>query len=52
MVGAVLVVIAVVIVLPITFMLIGAIISAAFGYALKHNAEQTHEGSELLETNY
>jgi hypothetical protein len=52
MVGAVLIVIAVVIVGPISFMMLGVLISAAFGYVLKRNAEETHEGSELLETNY
>jgi hypothetical protein len=51
-VGAVLIVIAVVIVLPVSFMMLGAGLSAAFGAALKSNAEAEHEGSELIDTNY
>ncbi len=52
MVGAVLVVIAVVIVLPMAFIIMGVGISAAFGAALKSNAEAEHAGSELIDTNY
>ena len=52
MVGAVLIVVAVVIVMPIGFMWMGAAIAAAFGASLKSHAEATHEGSELIETNY
>jgi hypothetical protein len=51
-IGAMLIVIAVVIVLPVGFMLTGAAIAALFGASLKSNAEATHEGSELIETNY
>lgn len=52
MVGAVLIVFVVVIALPVLFMVLGAIISAAFGATLKYNAEKDHEGSELIDTNY
>lgn len=52
MVGAILIVITVVIVMPIMFMWMGAAIAAAFGASLKSGAEARHEGSELLDTNY
>ncbi len=51
-IGAILVVIAIVIVMPIGFMMMGAAISALFGATLKSHAEATHEGSELIDTNY
>lgn len=52
MIGAVLVVLACVIVIPVGVMMIGAAVSAFFGAVLKSNAEATHEGSELIDTNY
>ena len=52
MVGAILIVITVVIVMPIGFMWMGAAIAAAFGASLKSHTEHTHEGSELIDTNY
>ena len=52
MVGAVLIVITVVIVLPIMFMWMGAAIAALFGFSLKSHAEARNEGSELIDTNY
>ena len=50
--GAVLVVIAVVIVLPSIFMLIGMLVSAAIGWSAKSHAEAANEGSELIDLNY
>ncbi|HEX7166580.1 MAG TPA: hypothetical protein VF230_06340 [Acidimicrobiales bacterium] len=50
--GAVLVVVAVVLVLPPLFMMLGLLVSAAIGWTAKTNAEAVHEGSELIETNY
>jgi hypothetical protein len=52
MVGAVLIVVVIVIVMPIGFMWMGAAIAAAFGASLKSHAEHRNEGSELIETNY
>ena len=52
MVGAIIIVLMVVVIMPISFMMLGAIISAIFGAVLKSNAEAAHEGSELIETNY
>jgi len=51
-VGAVLIVIVCVIAIPIAVMWTGAAIAAMFGASLKSHAEATHEGSELIDTNY
>jgi hypothetical protein len=50
--GAILVVAAVVVALPVTFMLIGLVASALIGWFAKQTVAAAHEGSELLETNY
>ena len=42
----------VVVVLPVSFILMGAAVSALFGWTLKDNAEALHEGSDLIDTNY
>lgn len=52
MLGAILVVLACVVILPMAFMMLGAAISALLGFFLYRDAEITHPGSELLETNY
>lgn len=52
MIGAVLVVIAVVFVLPSLMLLTGMAVSAIFGWSLKNTAEDDHAGSELIQTNY
>jgi hypothetical protein len=49
--GPILVAIAIVIALPSSFLILGMIISAITGWALKDNAEAVHEGSELIELN-
>ena len=51
MLGPVLIVIAVVVVLPVSVLMSGAVASALLGWALKSDVDRTHEGSELLETN-
>jgi hypothetical protein len=51
MAGAVVIVIALVIALPIAFFVSGGVIAAVMGAALKINGEKTHEGSELIATN-
>lgn len=50
--GALIVAFIVVVVIPVSLIMTGAIVSALFGWTLKANAEATHEGSELLDTNY
>jgi hypothetical protein len=51
-VGVVIVAVIIVIILPITFLATGGLAAALLGWALKDNADATHEGSELLDTNY
>jgi hypothetical protein len=50
-VGAILIVIAVVLVLPPLFLLAGMVVSALLGWLSTEHAEATHEGSELVELN-
>jgi uncharacterized membrane protein len=50
--GPIIIVIVCVIALPVAFMWTGAAIAAVFGASLKSHAEATHEGSELIDTNY
>ena len=49
MIGAVIVVIAIVLVLPPIFMMTGGIIGAALSYFLKEDVEASHQGSELVD---
>ncbi|HEX4978524.1 MAG TPA: hypothetical protein VFV35_00525 [Acidimicrobiales bacterium] len=51
-IGAVLIVIVVVLVLPPMFLIGGGVVSALVGWAAKTFAEKSHEGSELIDTNY
>jgi hypothetical protein len=51
MVGAVLIIFVLVIALPVSFLIGGAVIAAVLGSALKSNGEAVHEGSELIQTN-
>jgi hypothetical protein len=50
MAGAVLIVIALLI-LPVVVVLSGALAAAGLGFFLKTDAEQRHEGSELIDLN-
>lgn len=49
--GPVIVVFVLLIVLPVMFLVAGAIVAMALSSALKSNAEATHEGSELIDLN-
>ncbi|HEV7888351.1 MAG TPA: hypothetical protein VGO92_12395, partial [Acidimicrobiales bacterium] len=49
--GPVLIVIAIVIVIPVSVMFSGAALSAVLGLFLKDDAEARYEGSELIELN-
>ena len=51
MIGAILVVVAVVLVLPPMFLLAGLVFSGLLGWLLVDEAEATHAGSELIELN-
>ena len=50
-IGAVLVVVAVVLVLPPMFLVAGLAFSAVLGWTAVDQAEATHEGSELIDLN-
>jgi hypothetical protein len=49
--GPVLVVVAVVLVLPPMFLLLGMIVSALLGWLATEYAEETHAGTELIDLN-
>jgi len=49
--GAVAVVIALVVVIPIALIISGGVLAGLIGAALKVNGERTHAGSELVELN-
>jgi hypothetical protein len=51
MVGAVIIVVLLVIVIPVGVLISGGVLSGIIGAVLKKNGEDTHEGSELIETN-
>lgn len=49
--GPILIVIALVLVIPVGTLVGGAVLAAAFGWLVKTDVDQEHEGSELLELN-
>lgn len=51
MLGAIVLAVIIVFVLPAAVLISGGIASAALGWFLRDDAEQRHEGSELLELN-
>ena len=51
MIGPVLILVVLLLVLPPLFMMIGFVLSAIIGWALKEHGEATHEGSELVDLN-
>lgn len=51
MVGAVLMVVALVVVLPIVIIISGGILSGLVGFFVKTDVDASNEGSELLELN-
>ena len=51
MLGAVLIVIVLVTVLPVAFMLLGGAIAVLLGWTLKADGEARNEGSELIALN-
>lgn len=52
MLGAAFIILIVVVILPVTFLISGGVLSAVMGWALKDNAESSHPDSELTELNY
>jgi len=51
-IGALIIAVVIVFFLPIAFLISGGVGAAGLGTLLLDNAEATHPGSELLETNY
>lgn len=51
MTGPVLIVIVLVIVIPVGFLMSGAVASALLGWLVNDDVERSHEGSELLDSN-
>ena len=51
MLGAVLMVLILLVVLPVMFLIGGAIVAAIFGQSLTVTSERDHEGSELVDLN-
>ena len=51
MIGPILTVIAIVIVVPVSVLMSGALASAILGWFLKDDAETRYEGSELIDLN-
>ncbi len=51
MIGAIIIAIVVVIVIPVGLFLTGAIATGVIGTLLKTSAEDAHEGSELIDLN-
>ena len=51
MLGAILILVALFVVLPLTFFAIGTFLSVLLGHFLRTEGEQVNEGSELIELN-
>ncbi len=52
MLGAAIIVVVILFVLPPLFLMTGAVVSAIMGWALRARAEDDHRGSELIDLNY
>jgi len=50
--GAVIIVLVIVVILPVTYLITGGVVAAIVGWALKANGEDTHPDSELTACNY
>lgn len=52
MFGVFLVVFVLLVVIPVGAIISGGVAAGVIGWALRRNGEETHEGSELIETNF
>ncbi len=52
MIGAIILAVVIVVVIPVLFLMTMAIVSGIMGFAMKTNADAEHEGSELVDLNY
>jgi hypothetical protein len=51
MLGAIILAVVIFVIIPVSVMMTGAVVSAILGWALKDNGEQANQGSELLQLN-
>ena len=51
MLGAIIIIVALLVVLPVSFIITGGVLSVVLGHSLRMEGEYRHEGSELIETN-
>jgi hypothetical protein len=49
--GALVIAIIILVVIPVSVILTGALVAALLGWSLEENGEATHEGSELIDLN-
>lgn len=49
MLGAIILAVIILVAIPVSVCMTGAMVAAILGWALKDNSEQTHEGSELID---
>jgi hypothetical protein len=49
--GALVITVILVVVIPVSVILTGALVASILGWALKDNGEASHEGSELIDLN-
>lgn len=51
-IGALIIVAVIVLILPPIYLITGGVLAAVTGWALRKNAEDEHEGSELIDLYY
>ena len=49
MLGAVILAVIILVIIPVSVCMSGAVVSGILGWALRDNGEATHEGSELID---
>ncbi len=49
MLGPILLVVILLVAIPVSVMMTGAVVAGLLGWTLKENGEATHEGSELID---
>jgi hypothetical protein len=51
MLGPILLALTILVVIPVSIILTGAVVAGILGWSLKENGESTNEGSELIDLN-
>ncbi len=51
MLGAIVIAVVILMIIPVSVMMTGGVVAAILGWALRDNGEATHEGSELIDLN-